>query len=98
MRRLSGWLILASVAIAAVAFWWGPLRWFIYAGPNDVPNDWEMARSVWLGWLWMASFAAALIVDRRRWLWLFLVATFALYWPVMWIFVGRACDLLGRCG
>ena len=97
MRRTSGWII-GAVAVAAVAFYWGPVRWFVYDSGNDVPNSETVAVSIWLGWLWIAIFIGAACFARSRALWLLLAAPFALYWPAMWIFVGHGCDLLGRCG
>lgn len=97
MRRTSAWVICGGLAVAAVAFYWGPLRFIIYAPPGYLPDDEALTVSVWLGWLWIAIFVGALYFARWRALWLLLAAPFALYWPAMWIFVGHACDLLGRC-
>jgi hypothetical protein len=96
VMRPSGWII-CSIIAAAVACWWGPLRFIIYAGPNDVPTGNSIALSVWLGWIWIATFLGSLFFEKWRALWLLILAPFALYWPAMWIFVGHACDLLGRC-
>jgi hypothetical protein len=96
MTRPRGWII-ASIVATAVAFWWGPLRFIIYAGPGDVPTSHAVALSVWLGWIWIAIFLGSLFFAKWRALWLPILAPFALYWPAMWIFVGHACDLLGRC-
>ncbi len=96
MRRTSAW-IFGGIAVAGVALYWGPLRWLIYAPPGYVPDGNTITISIWLGWLWIAIFIGAVCFVRWRALWLLLVAPFALYWPSMWIFVGRACDLFGRC-
>lgn len=96
MRRLTGWIV-AAIAAALLAFWWGPLRFILYAPSGYVPDSPALEVSVWLGWAWIAIFVAALYFVRWRALWLLLLAPFALYWPAMWIFVGHGCDLLGRC-
>ena len=96
VTRSGGWIV-CSIIAATVAFWWGPLRFIIYAGPNDVPTGQSIALSVWLGWFWIATFVGSLFFGRLRALWLLILAPFALYWPAMWIFVGHACNLLGRC-
>jgi len=96
MTRPSGWII-GSIVAAAVAFWCGPLRFIVYAGPNDVPDGQSIAFSIWFGWIWIAIFLGCLFFAKWRALWLLILAPFALYWPAMWIFVGHACDLLGRC-
>jgi hypothetical protein len=54
MTRPRGWII-GSILVAAVDFWWGPLRFIIYAGPNDVPTSQSLALSIWLGWFWIAT-------------------------------------------
>ena len=91
MTRPSGWII-GSIIAAGVAFWWGPLRFIIYAGPGDVPTSHALALSIWLGWIWIAIFLGSVLFAKWRAFWLLLAAPFA-----MWIFVGHACDLLGRC-
>ena len=96
MRRTSIWII-GAIAVAAVAFYWGPLRFLIYAPPGYVPDDHTLEVSIWLGWLWIAIFAGAAYFARWWALGLLLVSPLALYWPAMWIFVAHACDLLGRC-
>lgn len=90
--------IIASVVLAVLGFLFGPLRWFIFAGSNDVPNAGALSLSVWLGWLWLASFAFTLFLHHLRAMWLVLAAPFTLYWPAMWIFVGHVCSLAGKCG
>jgi hypothetical protein len=97
MKPANG-LIVVSIAVAAVAFLWGPLRWFLYAGSNDIPDSYNLARSVWLGWTWIGTFGTTLLICKWRALWLLLAAPFALYWPAMWIFIGHACDMVGHCG
>ena len=47
MRRLTGWIV-AGILAAVVEFWWGPLRWVLYAAPGYVPdgqrtNDFDLA-------------------------------------------------------
>ena len=37
MRRLTGWIV-AGILAAVVEFWWGPLRWVLYAAPGYVPD------------------------------------------------------------
>lgn len=99
--RLQSWWISASIVVAAVAFFLGPLRWIIADtrfGGGTVPNADAVALSVWLGWLWVGTFVTALYFRGWRAVWLLFAAPFALLWPAMWIFVGHACDLLGRCG
>jgi hypothetical protein len=96
VRRTTAWMI-GGIAVAAVAFYWGPLRWLLYAPPGYVPDGYMVTISIWLAWIWIAIFIGAVAFARWRALWLVLVAPFALYWPAMWIFVGRACDFLGRC-
>jgi hypothetical protein len=97
MKRPSWWIVV-SIAVAVLAFYIGPLQWFIGNRGNDIPSINAVARSVWLGWLWIGTFVAALYFRRWRALWLLFAAPFALYWPAMWIFVAHVCDLLGRCG
>jgi len=96
MKRPSKWII-CSVVAAAVAFCDGPGLWLIFAGPNDIPDPLNVSVSIWLGWIWIGTFVAALFFRGWRALWLLLAAPLALFWPAIWIFVGHACDLLGRC-
>ena len=65
MRRGSWWIIV-SVVVAAVACWWGPLRWLIYDTGNDIPGADAVAISVWLGWVWIGTFIAALYFAKWR--------------------------------
>jgi hypothetical protein len=96
-RGFALWLVV-SLLVAATGFWWGPGRWLAFAGPNDVPTSEILSLCIKIGWLWLATFVVAVVAYRRRALWLIVGAPFVLFWPVMWIFVARACSLLGTCG
>ena len=61
VTRPGGWIV-CSIIAATVALWWGPLRFIIYAGPNDVPTGQSIALSVWLGWFWIATFVGSLFI------------------------------------
>jgi hypothetical protein len=67
-------------------------------GGNDIPSSSSVSVLIWLGWLWVATFLAALLTAGRRALWLLFAAPFALQQPVMWVFIAHDCDLLGHCG
>jgi hypothetical protein len=96
MQRFGLW-IFASAAIAGFAFAIGPLRWILSDRGNDVPLADSLFVSVWVGWIWIATFVGAIWTARWKALWLLLAAPFALYWPMMWIFVAGACNILGNC-
>jgi hypothetical protein len=63
-----------------------------------VPTNETASICIRIGWLWLAIFAATLGAYRARGLWVIVGAPFALFWPIMWIFVARYCSLLGACG
>jgi hypothetical protein len=90
--------MIPPIVVAITAFGTGPLLWFLLESGNDIPSSNNVALSIWLGWIWIGTFVAALFARGRRALWLLIAAPFALYWPAMWIFAGHACDPLGRCG
>jgi hypothetical protein len=93
--------LLISVGLAVLAFCVGPgsyaLHLFGGSSANIVPASRIISICIWIAWLWIFEFAVALALYRWRTLWLLLVAPLALWWPVMWIFVSRACDIIGRC-
>jgi hypothetical protein len=99
VKSIDAWFI-ASIAIAAIAFWIGPGRLLSYNidGGNGIPSADSVAYSIWLGWAWILTLIGAAIVKRRKAIYLLLLAPLVLYWPLMWIYVGQACDLFGRCG
>jgi hypothetical protein len=100
LARRRGWLV-APIALAVIAFCEGP-GWYLYAvyfvSGNAIPDVWVLALSVWLGWLWIASFIAALVAYRWKALWLLVAAPFALAWPAAWVYVAfPSCDPIGAC-
>lgn len=91
----------ASISIAAFAFWYGPGRVMIAMqapGAFGVPDDAAVIiDTIWLGWLWIFSFAAAAVSCRWRSLALLVIAPFALFYPSMWVFSAKICDPFGLC-
>jgi hypothetical protein len=90
-------LLLVSGLVATYGFWIGPLSWIIYNTGNDIPNGEATDLSIWIGWLWLGIFSVTVVRCKKMALWLLLLAPFALFWPCMWIFVGRGCSLFGNC-
>jgi hypothetical protein len=54
MKSMNGWFV-ASIVVAAIAFWVGPGSWLVYSGGNGIPSADSVAFSVWLGWIWFAT-------------------------------------------
>jgi len=99
LNDLRLWALHSGTA-ALLAFTVGPGSWayaVTFHSSNDVPDANVLSAAIWLGWLWIAIFAAALFFIGRRSLWLLLGAPFALGWPILWIFVAHACSITGNC-
>ena len=90
-----GPLLTVSFLFAALGFWFGPVRWVVYAPPGYAPNIGNLTLCIWLGWTWLAVVAVALSLHGRRALWLLAGAPFVLLWPAAWIAQVPECSLTG---
>src|SRR5437588_343398 len=60
MKRPSSWLVI-SLVVAILAFWLGPLRFFVFASGNDVPDSGAIALPICIAWIWIGDLGAEVI-------------------------------------
>lgn len=95
MRSPCLYLVVSSFLIAAIGFWIGPGRYFLFAGPYDVPSRVIVSYCTWTAWLWALFALTALLVYRWRAVPVLLGAPFVLFWPFMWIGQVPGCSIFG---
>ncbi|SRR5260221_14077447 len=90
-----GPLLTVMLALAALGFWFGPVRGFLLAPAGSVPSFGAVTLCIWLGWFWLGLLAFALTLHPRRALWLLAGAPFVLVWPALWIAQAPECSAIG---
>jgi hypothetical protein len=85
-----GAVLAVAVAIAALGFWVGPVRWVMYARGNGMPDTETLRLCSHLAAAWVVVFVLSVPPFRARALWFLLSAPFALYWPLMFGFLRGA--------
>src|SRR5476651_1426063 len=90
-----GPLLAVMLALAAVGFWFGPARGFLFAPAGTVPSLSAITLCIWLGWFWLGLFGFAVVLHPSRALLLLTGAPFVLVWPILWIARAPECSAIG---